>query len=231
MKEWYKQRSESEKNKMSRSIRAETRSRAKDDIKRVMQAVDKVRHWWVIWTFRARYRPKITKLLMKNRFDLNFAGRKNGWPLAIRQWKSINGCQYRAANRKRSIWRPPARSWRMTTKRTAAKSRRRWNWMAEAIVPVDMGHSPSDWLLKTLIHAFRSSAIHKMAQNSSRPAHHFQKTQTHREVMDPHQPNDCSPNRCQQIYNSCVNKLFFPFEKRFVFVFIEAANALEMIHM
>lgn len=33
--------------KMSRSVRAETRSRAKDDIKRVMQAVDKVRHWWV----------------------------------------------------------------------------------------------------------------------------------------------------------------------------------------
>lgn len=32
---------------MSRSVRAETRSRAKDDIKRVMQAVDKVRHWYV----------------------------------------------------------------------------------------------------------------------------------------------------------------------------------------
>jgi hypothetical protein len=30
---------------MSRSVRAETRSRAKDDIKRVMQVVDKVRHW------------------------------------------------------------------------------------------------------------------------------------------------------------------------------------------
>lgn len=32
---------------MSRSVRAETRSRAKDDIKRVMHAVDKVRHWYV----------------------------------------------------------------------------------------------------------------------------------------------------------------------------------------
>lgn len=32
-------------NMMSRSVRAETRSRAKDDIKRVMQVVDKVRHW------------------------------------------------------------------------------------------------------------------------------------------------------------------------------------------
>lgn len=31
---------------MSRSIRAETRSRAKDDIKRVMQAIDKVRKWY-----------------------------------------------------------------------------------------------------------------------------------------------------------------------------------------
>lgn len=32
-------------NKMSRSVRAETRNRVKDDIKRVMQAVEKVRHW------------------------------------------------------------------------------------------------------------------------------------------------------------------------------------------
>ena len=30
----------------SRSARAETRSRAKDEIKRVMQAIDKVRKWW-----------------------------------------------------------------------------------------------------------------------------------------------------------------------------------------
>jgi hypothetical protein len=30
---------------MSRSLRAETRSRGKDDIKRVMQVVDKVRRW------------------------------------------------------------------------------------------------------------------------------------------------------------------------------------------
>ncbi|KAG8187721.1 hypothetical protein JTE90_000185 [Oedothorax gibbosus] len=34
---------------MSRSIRAETRSRAKDDIKRVMQAIDKVRKWEKKW--------------------------------------------------------------------------------------------------------------------------------------------------------------------------------------
>ena len=33
---------------MSRSVRAETRSRAKDDIKRVMQVVDKVRHWYEV---------------------------------------------------------------------------------------------------------------------------------------------------------------------------------------
>lgn len=34
---------------MSRSVRAETRSRAKDDIKRVMQAIDKVRKWEKKW--------------------------------------------------------------------------------------------------------------------------------------------------------------------------------------
>jgi len=34
---------------MSRSVRAETRSRAKDDIKRVMQVVDRVRHWEKKW--------------------------------------------------------------------------------------------------------------------------------------------------------------------------------------
>ncbi|XP_030761857.1 B-cell CLL/lymphoma 7 protein family member B [Sitophilus oryzae] len=34
---------------MSRSIRAETRSRAKDDIKKVMNVIDKVRHWEKKW--------------------------------------------------------------------------------------------------------------------------------------------------------------------------------------
>ncbi|XP_014665831.1 PREDICTED: B-cell CLL/lymphoma 7 protein family member A-like [Priapulus caudatus] len=34
---------------MSRSVRAETRSRAKDEIKRVMQAIDKVRRWEKKW--------------------------------------------------------------------------------------------------------------------------------------------------------------------------------------
>jgi len=34
---------------MSRSVRAETRSRAKDDIKRVMQAIDRVRKWEKKW--------------------------------------------------------------------------------------------------------------------------------------------------------------------------------------
>lgn len=34
---------------MSRSVRAETRSRAKDEIKRVMQAIDKVRKWEKKW--------------------------------------------------------------------------------------------------------------------------------------------------------------------------------------
>ena len=30
---------------MSRSVRAETRSRAKEDIKRIVNAIDKVRKW------------------------------------------------------------------------------------------------------------------------------------------------------------------------------------------
>ncbi|KAF2880307.1 hypothetical protein ILUMI_25865 [Ignelater luminosus] len=34
---------------MSRSFRAETRSRAKDDIKKIMQVVDRVRHWEKKW--------------------------------------------------------------------------------------------------------------------------------------------------------------------------------------
>ncbi|KAG9509837.1 B-cell CLL/lymphoma 7 protein family member B-B, partial [Fragariocoptes setiger] len=34
---------------MSRSVRAETRSRAKDDIKRAMQAIDRVRRWEKRW--------------------------------------------------------------------------------------------------------------------------------------------------------------------------------------
>ncbi|CAH0556161.1 unnamed protein product [Brassicogethes aeneus] len=34
---------------MSRSIRAETRSRAKDDIKKVMNVIDRVRHWEKKW--------------------------------------------------------------------------------------------------------------------------------------------------------------------------------------
>ena len=40
-------------NMMSRSVRAETRSRAKDDIKRVMQVVDKVRHWYAFFLLKS----------------------------------------------------------------------------------------------------------------------------------------------------------------------------------
>ena len=34
---------------MSRSFRAETRSRTKDDVRKIMHAVDKVRHWEKRW--------------------------------------------------------------------------------------------------------------------------------------------------------------------------------------
>ncbi|KAI9582305.1 B-cell CLL/lymphoma 7 protein family member A [Glossina fuscipes] len=46
---------------MSRSVRAETRSRAKDDIKRVMQAVDKPRHWEKKWVTISDTTMKIYK--------------------------------------------------------------------------------------------------------------------------------------------------------------------------
>lgn len=46
---------------MNRSIRAETRSRAKDDIKRVMQVVDKVRRWEKKWVTVGETTMKIYK--------------------------------------------------------------------------------------------------------------------------------------------------------------------------
>lgn len=46
---------------MARSVRAETRSRAKDDIKRVMQVVDKVRHWEKKWVTIGETTMKIYK--------------------------------------------------------------------------------------------------------------------------------------------------------------------------
>ncbi|KAL1140261.1 hypothetical protein AAG570_000193 [Ranatra chinensis] len=46
---------------MSRSLRAETRSRGKDDVKRVMQAVDKVRRWEKKWVTIGETTMKIYK--------------------------------------------------------------------------------------------------------------------------------------------------------------------------
>ncbi|KAK5644364.1 hypothetical protein RI129_005664 [Pyrocoelia pectoralis] len=46
---------------MSRSFRAETRSRAKDDIKKIMQVVDRVRHWEKKWVTIGETTMKIYK--------------------------------------------------------------------------------------------------------------------------------------------------------------------------
>lgn len=61
---------------MSRSVRAETRSRAKDDIKRVMQVVDKVRHWYV-------FCPKHVMVYLYSCFS--YLGKRSGLPLETRQ--------------------------------------------------------------------------------------------------------------------------------------------------
>ena len=47
--------------KLSRSARAETRSRTKDDVRRVMQAVDKVRRWEKRWVTITDTTMKILK--------------------------------------------------------------------------------------------------------------------------------------------------------------------------
>lgn len=72
--------------RMSRSVRAETRSRAKDDIKRVMQVVDKVRHWYV-------FCPKHVMVYLYSCFS--YIGKRSGLPLETRQWKFSNGFQFR----------------------------------------------------------------------------------------------------------------------------------------
>ena len=46
---------------MSRSFRAETRSRTKDDVRKVMHAVDKVRHWEKKWVTISDTSMKILK--------------------------------------------------------------------------------------------------------------------------------------------------------------------------
>jgi len=54
---------------MSRSVRAETRSRAKDDIKRVMQAIDKVRKWEKKWVTIGDTTMKIYKWVPITNYD------------------------------------------------------------------------------------------------------------------------------------------------------------------
>ncbi|KAI2811645.1 B-cell CLL/lymphoma 7 protein member A [Blomia tropicalis] len=54
---------------MSRSVRAETRSRAKDDIKRVMHAIDKVRKWQKKWVTIGDTTMKIYKWVPVTNYD------------------------------------------------------------------------------------------------------------------------------------------------------------------
>ncbi|XP_063983585.1 B-cell CLL/lymphoma 7 protein family member B isoform X1 [Diachasmimorpha longicaudata] len=70
---------------MSRSVRAETRSRAKDDIKRVMQVVDKVRHWEKKWVTIGETTMKIYKwvpisTLEQKKKSKSLAEKENGIP-------------------------------------------------------------------------------------------------------------------------------------------------------
>ncbi|QQP52865.1 B-cell CLL/lymphoma 7 protein family member B, partial [Caligus rogercresseyi] len=48
--------------KMSRSGRAETRSRTKDEVKRIMMSIDKVRHWGEEWVDPLRHEHEDTQI-------------------------------------------------------------------------------------------------------------------------------------------------------------------------
>lgn len=187
---------------MSRSVRAETRSRAKDDIKRVMQAVDRVRHWYALFSkiysnFRfiknhchntRKYIAQkfYTSLILVHSIIFYLAsGRKNGWPLVIQQWKYTNGYQCRIVNKRKNHSKPSAIA-SMTTKRI-----HRPHWKSPQTIPYIKRRilvCPP----RIRIRVFQLWAIHRVALSLFHRAHRFRRTRILRKtpIHIVRRPND-----------------------------------------